>query len=568
MSFTDLAEIASVHTVGLPAPIGYWEPERAEPATSELAIADGLRNIGRPLAIIQVKGAYGLAGEGPVVLNVDSQPEGAVPVVAYVAPCPVEDLGDAGFRRELGLRYACLGGSMANGICSTAMLKELGRAGMLGFFGSAGLSVDAVETAIEELQTVGDHNGRAGTAEEGLCPYGFNLIHSPHDPALESSLVDLYLRRGIRLVEASAFLRLTLPLVRYRVHGIQRGEDGTLTVPNRVIAKVSRVELARKFFAPPPEDMLRELVARNEITGQQAELAAKIPVAQDITAEADSGGHTDGRPAMALFPTICAVRDKSQHEHGYGVPLRVGLAGGIATPAAAAAAFSMGAAYIMTGSINQACVESGTSETVRQMLAEAGQADTAMAPSADMFEAGVKVQVLKRGTMFAMRASRLYEIYRKHDSLDAIPAEERAKLEKTVFRAPLDEIWKQTENFFRRRNSRELDRAAEKPKHKMALVFRWYLGKASHWANEGEPSRKVDYQVWCGPSIGAFNEWVGGSYLEKKENRRVSVVARNILYGAAVLTRLSQLGGQGIGMPPGSSKIDPLEPAQLEEYFC
>jgi NAD(P)H-dependent flavin oxidoreductase YrpB (nitropropane dioxygenase family) len=41
-------------------------------------------------------------------------------------------------------------------------------------------------------------------------------------------------------------------------------------------------------------------------------------------------------------------------------------------------------------------VEAGTSDTVRQMLAEAEQADVAMAPSADMFELGVKVQVLKR----------------------------------------------------------------------------------------------------------------------------------------------------------------------------
>ena len=42
----------------------------------------------------------------------------------------------------------------------------------------------------------------------------------------------------------------------------------------------------------------------------------------------------------------------------------------------------------------------------------------------------------------------------------------------------------------------------------MALVFRWYLGRSSHWANAGEPSRTVDYQVWCGPAMAAFNEWV------------------------------------------------------------
>ncbi len=44
-----------------------------------------------------------------------------------------------------------------------------------------------------------------------------------------------------------------------------------------------------------------------------------------------------------------------------------------------------------------------------------------MAPSADMFEMGVKVQVLKTGTMFAMRASKLYELYTKYDSIEADP---------------------------------------------------------------------------------------------------------------------------------------------------
>ena len=83
----------------------------------------------------------------------------------------------------------------------------------------------------------------------------------------------------------------------------------------------------------------------------------------------------------------------------------------------------MGAAYLVTGSVNQSCVEAGTSDAVRRMLAQAQQADIAMAPAADMFEMGVKVQVLKRGTLFAMRAAKLYELYRAHESLDQIPAD-------------------------------------------------------------------------------------------------------------------------------------------------
>ena len=39
-----------------------------------------------------------------------------------------------------------------------------------------------------------------------------------------------------------------------------------------MIAKVSRVEVASKFLAPPPAKFLRELVASGEITAEQAEL--------------------------------------------------------------------------------------------------------------------------------------------------------------------------------------------------------------------------------------------------------------------------------------------------------
>ena len=145
-------------------------------------------------------------------------------------------------------------------------------------------------------------------------------------------------------------------------------------------------------------------------------------------------------PFRSLVPTLLALRDRMQAQYGYAEPLRVGAAGGISTPAAAAAAFAMGASYVLTGSINQACVEAGTSEAVRLMLAQAEQADVAMAPAADMFEMGVKVQVLKRGTMFPMRATRLYELYRTYSRLEEVPATERAALEKTIFRAPLDEI--------------------------------------------------------------------------------------------------------------------------------
>jgi len=485
--------------------------------------------------------------EDPSLLTLDSSTR-----TAFIPTLRADSLGDPGFLEEHGLKFPCVAGSMANGIASANLVEAMSKAGMLGFFGAAGLAPSVVETAIDRLARNLEHS-----------PFGSNLIHSPQESALEAAIVDLYLRRQVRLVEASAFLGLTLPIVRYRVKGISRDGSGRVVAPNRIIAKVSRVEVAAKFLAPPPASMLRELIHSGEITPEQADLASQIPMAQDITAEADSGGHTDNRPAITLLPTFIALRDRFQAEHPYPVPVRIGAAGGIATPASVAAAFAMGAAYVMTGSINQACVESGSSDAVRAMLAQAEQADTMMAPAADMFEMGVKLQVLKRGTMFPMRAAKLYELYRTYPGLDDIPAGERSSLEKTIFRAGFDEVWTQTRDFFADRDPGQIERASRDPKHRMALVFRWYLGHSSRWANSGDPSRKLDYQVWCGPSMGAFNEWVKGTFLERPEHRQVVTVALNLLFGAAVLTRAGIARFQGIRLRAGFPEIAPLEPAEV-----
>ena len=507
-----------------------------------------LQQIHRPLFLAQ--DAAGVRLREVVASGPDGEFSG------MVLPCPLESLGSRRFCSDFNIKYPYVGGSMAKGISSVAMVRELGRHGMLGFFGAAGLSLQDIERAIDQLE-----------AEGNSFSYGFNLIHSPNEPELEKAVVELYIRRGIRLIEASAFLSLTLPVVRFRTHGIYRDAQGRVVAPNRVIAKISREEVAARFLAPPPEKMLRQLVAEGQLTEEQALLAAEIPVAQDITVEADSGGHTDNRPALALFPTILAQKEQVQREQNYAWELRVGLGGGIATPASAVAAFAMGADYLVTGTVNQACVESGTCDAVRQMLAETRQADITMAPSGDMFELGVKVQVVKRGTMFAIRAHKLYELYRAFGSLEELPADERDKLEKTFFRTSLDAVWEQTRRYFSGRDPRQVEKAEKDPKYKMALVFRWYLGQSPVWANSGEASRKIDYQIWCGPAMGAFNEWVRGSFLEQVSERKVAVVAMNILFGAAVLQRGNQLKQQGVLLPSALNLTAPLTIDQIKEFL-
>ena len=510
-----------------------------------------LRRVRKPLFALR---DGSIATEGSVDFNAattasskESKSGGALPLLGFAPPCAPELLGDEGFRSAYGLRYAYVAGEMANGIASAEIVEAMGNAGMIGFFGAAGLSLERIEAAIDRIQrNLGDKS------------YGFNLIHSPSEPDLETAVAELYLRRGVTRVCASAYLDLTLPVIRFRTAGIHRAADGSIVTPNHLIAKVSRVEVARHFLSPPPERFLNMLIAAGHLTAEQAALAALIPVAEDITAEADSGGHTDNRPAVSLIPTMIALRDELQARFQFTVAPRVGAAGGISTPASAAAAFAMGAAYIVTGSVNQACVEAGISAPVKQMLAEAGQADIVMAPAADMFEMGVKVQVLKRGTMFAVRGRKLYDIYLQYPSLEAIPAAVRQPLERDLFRCTLEEAWTSTKAYFQTRDPRQIVRAEKDPKHMMALVFRSYLGQTSRWAIAGDSSRKVDYQVWCGPAMGAFNEWTRGTFLEKAEARDVVTVALNILYGTAIQLRAASLQSQGVPVPSTARAFAPM----------
>ncbi len=466
------------------------------------------------------------------------------------------DWGDRAFARTHGLRFNVMAGSMAHGISSVELVKTMAREGLLASFGAAGLNLAAVEDAIAVLRR--DLDG---------LPFAVNFIHTPQEPQIEERLCDLLLAKDVHLVEASAFMRLSKPLVRYRVKGLRLGADGEVIERHRIIAKVSRVELARMFWAPAPLAILDELLGEGAITREEHTLAQRLPLAQDLTAEADSGGHTDNRPLVTLLPQMLLLKSEMEAAHGYREALRVGAAGGIATPHAALAAFSMGASYIVTGTVNQACLESGTSDEVRRMLSETGQSDLIMAPAADMFEMGVKLQVLKRGTMFPMRAQKLYELYRQHPDLGSLPEKDRKTLEETFFRMPLEEAWQSTKRFFEERDPTQIALAEKNPKHKMALVFRSYLGQSSHWANRGVGDRKIDYQVWCGPAMAAFNDWAKGSALEPVQGRRAGLVNLNILYGSAVLQRLRLLAQQGVRDREWERLTKPLDEATLRYHL-
>ena len=481
----------------------------------------------------------------------NSQANGSptLPLMATLPALYPEWLGDRSFSELYGTRFPYVVGAMANGIATVELVVAAARSGLLGFFGAAGLSFDRVQAAVTEL------NAQLGSE----LPWGANLIHSPTEPELEQRVAAMYIEQGVRLVSASAYMELSPAIVHYALSGITEGPAGEIDRRHHVFAKVSRPEVAAQFMSPAPARIVERLLADGRITRVEAELAKRVPIAEDITVESDSGGHTDNRPLGSLFPIIARAAVEYQERFAYSRRFRVGAAGGLGTPAAVAAAFGLGAAYVLTGSVNQCAVESGLSEEGRVMLCGAGVSDMMMAPAADMFEMGVKLQVLKRGTLFGPRAIKLDELYRNYDSLEAIPAETKTKLERDIFGQSVDSVWTEVEQFFSKREPKQLERASRDAKHRMALIFRWYLGLSSRWAIAGNSERRSDYQIWCGPAMGAFNDWVRGSELESAQSRTVSQIALNLLEGAAVLTRAHQLRTYGVATPPELFQFHPRQ---------
>ncbi len=524
--------------------MGRWAEGDEAPTFTAAGVVEAVRRCREAIAVVQdpASGRLGVGLAGHLAAD------GGYPLVALLPPLYPEWLGDRGFGERHCLRFPYVVGAMANGITTEAMVTAAAEAGAIGFFGAAGLELARVEAAVVELAASLDPRRRS---------WGANLIHSPHEPTLEEAVVDLYLRHGVRRVSASAFMAMQPAVVRYAASGLTRAADGRLLRANHVFAKVSRPEVARRFLEPPPEAMLRALVAAGRLSAAEAELASSEAVASAVTVEADSGGHTDRGALATLLGVVLRQRDAVALARGYREPIHVGAAGGLGTPDAVAAAFVLGAAYVLTGSVNQACAESGLGGEGRRLLARAGSGDVAMAPAADMFEMGVEVQVLKLGTLFAVRARRLYEIYRATPSLAALADPDREWLERDIFRRSLAAEWEATAAYWRGRDPREHARADRDPHHQLALLFRSYLGQSSRWAIDDVADRRVDFQIWCGPAMGAFNAWSEGSFLAEPGNRRVAQVALNLLEGAAVVTRAQQLRTAGLAVPAAAFDFRP-----------
>ena len=213
---TSLIESAPVESTRA----SYWHMREQSPAFGDSAIAMALQAPRSTMYVVKntADGGIGVGIGGS--LNHDEAPaSGAWPLLGVLPPIYPEWLGDRSFNEVHSTRFPYVAGAMANGIASTRMVIALAHSGCLAFFGAAGLSLKRVEAAIDELQAALDASH---------LPWGVNLIHSPAEPENEAAMADLLLRKGVRCVEASAYLALTPAVVRYACSGLTRAANGVI----------------------------------------------------------------------------------------------------------------------------------------------------------------------------------------------------------------------------------------------------------------------------------------------------------------------------------------------------
>src|SRR5699024_9882161 len=108
------------------------------------------------------------------------------------------------------------------------------------------------------------------------------------------------------------------------------------------------------------------------------------------------------------------------------------------------------------------------------------------------------------------------------------------------FKKTFEEVYRECQQYH---SSQEIEKAEHNPKYKMAMIFKWYFAYSSRLALQGIEKLKVDYQVHCGPALGAFNQWVKGTPLENWRARHVDEIGLKMVNETAELlqSRMKQI---------------------------
>ena len=221
----------------------------------------------------------------------------------------------------------------------------------------------------------------------------------------------------------------------------------------------------------------------------------------------------------------------------------------------------MGAAYVVTGSVNQACLESGASEHTRKLLSQTEMTDVAMGPRPGICLKWVlRCRCSNAAPLFAMRAQKLYDLYSRYDTWQDVPQKEREKLETSVFKRSFDDIWVECVKFFSERDPHQVETRQCQSQGQNGAGFPLVPGgflragpiavkKDVRWITRSGAARP-----WAPLTIGcATPTW------RRLKTGTLPDVNLQILSGAAYLQRLRLLGAQGLRFNPAVEQFLPLQ---------
>ncbi|WP_234889845.1 beta-ketoacyl synthase N-terminal-like domain-containing protein [Agrobacterium vitis] len=137
---------------------------------------------------------------------------------------------------------------------------------------------------------------------------------------------------------------------------------------------------------------------------------------------------------------------------------------------------------------------------------------------------GMRARMLKRGVFFPARASRLLGLWRDYEAMQDVPPATRQSVEKTILHKTFDEAVQHSKT-----RPGQTAIASLSPKAQMAAVFSDYISESFFLAQRAQPDRVVDYAIYTGSALGAFNQTVQGTPLEHWSARHVDRVMKHLL---------------------------------------
>lgn len=427
-----------------------------------------------------------------------------------------QSLGSGAFRARYRLRLAYLAGS-SRGAGSVETALRLAGAGLMGVLGGSGLSPEQVAARLLETRR---------QLPSG-APLALALLHSPENPELEMALALTATENEVDVLEVSGFLQPRLSLLMFRFAGCaERGE------PRLVLARVARPDVASELVAPPSSHLLEMGLREGLLSPEDARVAVHWPLVSELCADPEGGGLTGSSSWAVLLPCLKAEATRARQRHGFSGEIFVGACGGMGSPEALAAAFFLGADFVMTTGINSCTPQSPLCPEARDLLAKVGVGDTTYAPAWETFELGGRMEVVRRGTLFAARAHKLQDIYRRGESLEALSESDRKWLEKHLLRTSIAEAWSRVQNELASVLPQALAAAADSPRLRLSLLCKWYLWSSLRAAH-GSATPSSDFAIPCDSEMGALNEWLKGTPLQPWSERHVDVLAQRLMTAAA-----------------------------------